>query len=62
VFFAPDRLLILRAVQEGTPRVDVTYFARGLAIGLAIAASVGAIGLLCIRRTLADDRLVGFVC
>ena len=41
--------------------MDITYFARGLAIGLAIAAPVGAIGLLCIRRTLADGRLAGFV-
>jgi threonine/homoserine/homoserine lactone efflux protein len=41
--------------------MDVSFFARGLAIGFAIAAPVGAIGLLCIRRTLADGRLVGFV-
>lgn len=41
--------------------MDVSYFARGLAIGFAIAAPVGAIGLLCIRRTLADGRLAGFV-
>ena len=41
--------------------MDVSYFARGLVIGFAIAAPVGAIGLLCIRRTLADGRLVGFV-
>src|SRR5689334_12291137 len=41
--------------------MDVSFFARGLAIGFAIAAPVGAIGLLCIRSTLADGRLVGFV-
>ena len=41
--------------------MDVSYFARGLAIGFAIAAPVGAIGLLCIRRTLAYGRLTGFV-
>jgi threonine/homoserine/homoserine lactone efflux protein len=41
--------------------MDFSYFARGFAIGLAIAAPVGAIGLLCIRRTLADGRLTGFV-
>lgn len=34
-------------------------FARGLLIGLSIAAPVGPIGVLCIRRTLADGRLVG---
>lgn len=36
-------------------------FLRALIIGLAIAAPVGPIGVLCIRRTLADGRLVGFV-
>jgi threonine/homoserine/homoserine lactone efflux protein len=36
-------------------------FLRGLAIGLAIAAPVGPIGVLCIRRTLRDGRLAGFV-
>ncbi len=41
--------------------MDITFFTRGLAIGFAIAAPVGAIGLLCIRRTLVDDRLAGFV-
>ena len=41
--------------------MDFTFFTRGLAIGFSIAAPVGPIGLLCIRRTLADGRLVGFV-
>ena len=36
------------------------FFARGLALGFAIAAPVGPIGVLCIRRTLAYGRLVGF--
>jgi threonine/homoserine/homoserine lactone efflux protein len=34
---------------------------RGVIIGLSIAAPVGPIGVLCIRRTLADGRLVGFI-
>ena len=34
-------------------------FLQGGLIGLAIAAPVGPIGLLCIRRTLRDGRLVG---
>jgi threonine/homoserine/homoserine lactone efflux protein len=41
--------------------MDLSYFSRGLLIGFAIAAPVGAIGLLCIRRTLAYGRLTGFV-
>jgi threonine/homoserine/homoserine lactone efflux protein len=34
---------------------------KGIIIGFAIAAPVGPIGVLCIRRTLADGRLPGFV-
>jgi threonine/homoserine/homoserine lactone efflux protein len=41
--------------------MDPRLLARGLLIGLAIAAPVGPIGVLCIRRTLADGRLVGFI-
>jgi threonine/homoserine/homoserine lactone efflux protein len=41
--------------------VDFLFFLRGLGLGFAIAAPVGPIGVLCIRRTLADGRLVGFV-
>lgn len=35
------------------------FFLKGLAIGLAIAAPVGPIGMLCIRRTLADGPRYG---
>jgi threonine/homoserine/homoserine lactone efflux protein len=41
--------------------VDWSFFPRGLLIGFAVAAPVGAIGVLCIRRTLAEGRRVGFV-
>lgn len=34
---------------------------RGVAIGLSIAAPVGPIGVLCIRRTLTEGRWVGLV-
>jgi len=36
------------------------FLIKGLLIGFAIAAPVGPIGVLCIRRTLADGRLIGF--
>jgi len=39
--------------------MDPAMFLRGLLIGLSIAAPVGPIGVLCIRRTLADGRWVG---
>ena len=37
----------------------VQLFCKGLVVGFSIAAPVGPIGLLCIRRTLADGRLSG---
>jgi len=36
-------------------------FIRGLIIGFSIAAPVGPIGILCIRRTLAEGRASGFL-
>jgi threonine/homoserine/homoserine lactone efflux protein len=41
--------------------VDLALLWKGLLIGLAIAAPVGPIGVLCIRRTLAEGQLAGFV-
>jgi threonine/homoserine/homoserine lactone efflux protein len=39
----------------------MAIFLRGLLIGLSIAAPVGPIGVLCIRRILAEGRLKGFL-
>jgi len=39
----------------------MTFLLRGLTIGFCIAAPVGPIGILCIRRTLANGRLSGLV-
>lgn len=41
--------------------MDASYLLRGLALGFSVAAPVGQIGVLCIRRTLAEGRLYGFV-
>jgi len=41
--------------------MDYSLFFRGLVIGFSIAAPVGPIGVLCIRRTLADGRAAGLV-
>jgi len=41
--------------------MDIGFLFRGLIIGFSIAAPVGPIGVLCIRRTLAGGRAVGFV-
>jgi threonine/homoserine/homoserine lactone efflux protein len=41
--------------------MDVELLLKGLLIGFSIAAPVGPIGVLCIRRTLADGRVAGLV-
>ena len=40
--------------------MDFALFARGLLLGFSIAAPVGPIGILCIRRTLSGSRMAGF--
>jgi len=42
--------------------MDVQFLFRGLILGFSIAAPVGPIGVLCIRRTLADGRATGLAC
>lgn len=39
--------------------MDLTLLGRGLVLGFTIAATVGPITLLCVRRTLAEGRVVG---
>jgi threonine/homoserine/homoserine lactone efflux protein len=41
--------------------MDITYLVKGLVIGFSIAAPVGPIGVLCIRRTLAEGRAAGLL-
>ena len=41
--------------------MDLSFLFRGLLIGFSIAAPVGPIGVLCIRRTLAEGRAAGLV-
>ncbi|WP_425807536.1 LysE family translocator [Desulfitobacterium sp. Sab5] len=41
--------------------MDLAFLIKGVIIGFSIAAPVGPIGVLCIRRTLAEGRLSGFL-
>jgi len=41
--------------------MDLNSLFRGLIIGFSIAAPVGPIGVLCIRRTLAEGRVYGLI-
>jgi threonine/homoserine/homoserine lactone efflux protein len=40
---------------------EIHQLIKGLIIGLSIAVPVGPIGILCIRRTLTQGRMVGFL-
>lgn len=40
---------------------NISIFIRAFIIGVSIAAPVGPIGVLCIRRTLANGKLAGFL-
>jgi threonine/homoserine/homoserine lactone efflux protein len=41
--------------------VDIPFLLKGIILGFSIAAPVGPIGVLCIRRTLAEGRIAGLV-
>lgn len=41
--------------------MDPIPFLRGVVIGFSIAAPIGPVGILCIRKALADGRLAAFV-
>src|SRR3954454_18295104 len=41
--------------------MDTSLLLKGLLIGFSIAAPVGPIGVLCIRRTLAQGRAAGLI-
>src|SRR5579859_3716760 len=50
-----------KSLRESDDEVDASFWLKGFGLGLTIAAPVGPIGVLVIRRTLADGRLVGLV-
>lgn len=41
--------------------MDLTFLAKGIVLGFSVAAPIGPIGMLCIRRTLSQGALTGFV-
>jgi threonine/homoserine/homoserine lactone efflux protein len=42
--------------------MSTTLLLKSLLLGLSIAAPVGPIGILCIRRSLVDGRIAGLIC
>src|ERR1041385_2351693 len=57
----PDRRFSFLGFDSEDREMGIGIFARGLVIGFAIAAPVGPIGMLVIRRTLAEGRLLGLL-
>ncbi len=55
-----ERIRTTGCIEESSDEVDLNFFIKGLIIGISIAAPVGPIGVLCIRRTLAHGRSSGF--
>jgi threonine/homoserine/homoserine lactone efflux protein len=51
----------MRTDKKEEEYMSIALFMRGAAIGFAIAAPVGPIGMLVIRRTLTDGRLLGLL-
>src|SRR3954452_20421287 len=45
--------------QTGVTSMDASFLVRGLAVGFTIAAAVGPISVLTIRRTIAHGRAYG---
>lgn len=41
--------------------MDAAILLKGLILGFSIAAPVGPIGIICIRRTISDGKLAGFL-
>src|SRR6266403_5842792 len=39
----------------------LVFFLKGIAVGIVIAVPVGPVGVLCVRRTIFEGRLFGFL-
>jgi len=48
-------------ILKGELKVDFDFLLKGILLGFSIAAPVGPIGVLCIRRTLSLGILNGFI-
>lgn len=41
--------------------MDISFFIKGLIIGIVIAVPVGPVGVLCMHRTLAEGKIHGLI-
>jgi threonine/homoserine/homoserine lactone efflux protein len=56
----PFALTVPARAKVGSRGMELSFLAKGLLTGFSIAAPVGPIGVLCIRRSLSDGWLKGF--
>src|SRR5439155_26167239 len=58
--FAPFQRLTCAAVR-GSVQMLLVFFVKGIVVGIVIAVPVGPVGVMCIRRTVFEGKLAGFV-
>src|SRR5258707_8331092 len=46
---------------RSSPSMLFIFFLKGIAVGIVIAVPVGPVGVLCVRRTIFEGRLFGFL-
>src|SRR5882762_10500827 len=49
------------AIASATSAMLFVFLLKGIAVGFVIAVPVGPVGVLCVRRTIFEGRLVGFL-
>jgi threonine/homoserine/homoserine lactone efflux protein len=48
-------------LPRGPAQMLLAFFLKGILVGLVIAVPVGPVGIMCVRRTIFEGKLVGFV-
>jgi threonine/homoserine/homoserine lactone efflux protein len=48
-------------LPRGPAQMLLAFFLKGIVVGLVIAVPVGPVGVMCVRRSIFEGRLVGFV-
>lgn len=61
LFTVKETTILLIKVERGWNKMELIFVIKGIILGFSIAAPVGPIGVLCIRRTLAKGMLNGFL-
>ena len=57
----PSRRLETSRCPRGPVQMLLAFFLKGILVGLVIAVPVGPVGIMCVRRSIFEGKLVGFV-